>query len=102
MLFTNDYVFYSIADSSVSNTGLTQPTFSPNTVGAPATVTFTHNMPFGQMFSTPYTKDRFIIETTTPEMLIDIPRNPNNAWPPQTPSFITTATGGTVYLYPLA
>jgi hypothetical protein len=35
-------------------------------------------------------------------MQIDIPRNPNNAYPPDTPIFITTATGGTVYLYPLA
>jgi hypothetical protein len=35
-------------------------------------------------------------------MLIDIPRNPVNPYPPILPVFITTATNGVVYLYPLA
>lgn len=97
-----DFVFYTIPDASVINTGLTAPVFTPNTVGSPSTAVYPHTMPFGNVVVAPYTKDRFILETTTAEHLIDIPRNPNNPYPPLLPVFITTATGGTVYLYPLA
>jgi hypothetical protein len=56
-----DFVFYTIGNSVVTNTGLAAPTFAPNTVGSPSTATYPHTLPFGNVISNPYTKDRFVL-----------------------------------------
>lgn len=94
MLLT-EYFFYTYADAHADDTPAFTPSFNPHVVGSPSTVSFPVRNPSAFTVD-PNTKDRFIIQTETPEMIIEQPYNPAN------PTLLTTATNANVFIYTLA
>ena len=89
-------IFYTTVYTVVTTTtGLTTPSFSPNLVGQPGTISFGLTQNVG-VVKTGY-DDRYILESTTTEMVFE--------YPPATyrgNSYTLSVAGATVTLYPIS